>query len=102
MATFYASYSLQPRGDHIIGVCHGTVCHVKGAGRITAGLEKKLGVPAGGTTVDGRFTLETVKCMGCCSLAPVASIDGEVHARIRPETVEKLLRSAELGGESGE
>lgn len=102
VATFYTSFSLRPRGDHIIGVCHGTVCHVKGAGRVTSELEKALGVAVGGTTADGRYTLESVKCLGCCSLAPVASIDGEVQARLSPEAVVKLLEPAAPGGESGE
>jgi len=97
VATFYGSFSLRPRGDHIIGVCHGTVCHVKGSAGITGGLEKKLGIKAGGTTGDGLFSLEPVKCLGCCSLAPVVSIDGSVHARVRPEAVDQLLKSATGG-----
>ncbi|MCL6610331.1 MAG: NADH-quinone oxidoreductase subunit NuoE [Peptococcaceae bacterium] len=102
VATFYTSFSLQPRGEHIIGVCHGTVCHVKGAARVTAELEKKLGVSEGGTTGDGKFTLESVKCLGCCSLAPVVSIDGSVHARVKPETVDELIKSAIPGGAPGD
>ncbi|MFZ5634051.1 MAG: NAD(P)H-dependent oxidoreductase subunit E [Bacillota bacterium] len=98
VATFYGSFSLQPRGDHTIGVCQGTVCHVKGAGRVTAALEKKLGITVGGTTGDGLFSLDAVKCLGCCSLAPVVSMDGSVHARVRPDSVDELLRSAGSGG----
>ncbi|MFZ5652367.1 MAG: NADH-quinone oxidoreductase subunit NuoE [Bacillota bacterium] len=102
VATFYTSFSLQPRGDHTIGVCHGTVCHVKGVGRVTSELEKILGIALGETTADGRYTLEPVKCLGCCSLAPVASIDGEVQARLSPEAVVNLLKPAAPGGECDE
>lgn len=98
VATFYGSFSLRPRGEHAISVCHGTVCHVKGSRRITEELENKLDVKTGGTTAGGLFSLESVKCLGCCSLAPVVSIDGSVHARVRPEALDELLRSAVPGG----
>ena len=78
VATFYAQFRFQPPGRHIIKVCHGTACHVQGADSLDTMLEMKLGVKAGETTADGEFTVEKVACLGCCSLAPVVMIDGEV------------------------
>jgi NADH-quinone oxidoreductase subunit E len=71
VATFYAQFRLQPVGRHLVKVCHGTACHVTGARGITEALESELGVATGDTTEDGQYTLETVACLGCCSLAPV-------------------------------
>jgi len=96
VATFYNYFSLQPRGEHIIGICHGTACHVKGSDKLTQALEKELGVSVGETTKDGLFSLETVRCLGCCSLAPVLSIDGKIHARVRREEVGDLLKPKRL------
>ena len=75
VATFYKSFSLKPRGEHDIRVCLGTACHLKGGARISEGLENDLGVEAGETTEDLRFTLETVNCLGACALAPVVMVD---------------------------
>ena len=75
VATFYKSFSLKPRGEHDIRVCLGTACHLKGGARIAEGLENDLGVDAGETTEDLRFTLETVNCLGACALAPVVMVD---------------------------
>ena len=91
IATFYNMFSLEPRGKHIIRVCKGTACHVKGGARILRTLEGELGVPAGETTEDMRFTLEVVRCLGCCGLAPVVTIDGDVHGRTTPRRVVNVL-----------
>jgi NADH-quinone oxidoreductase subunit E len=92
IATFYNALSLKPRGRHKIDVCLGTACHVRGGERILSKLERDLGVSVGETTKDKRFTLETVHCVGCCSLGPVAVIDGDVHGRLSQDKVPALLK----------
>ncbi len=91
IATFYNMFSLEPRGKHLIRVCMGTACHVKGGTRILEGLERELDVRAGGTTVDGRFTLEAVRCLGCCGLAPVVTMNDDVYGRMTPQKIVKAL-----------
>ncbi len=91
VATFYGAFSLEPKGKHLISVCHGTACHVRGAGQLTERLEKALGVKEGETTEDGLFTLESVRCLGCCSLSPVISIDGTTYGRVKPEQVLEIV-----------
>ena len=88
VATFYKSFSLEPRGEHEIRVCLGTACHLKGGQRIAEGLEMDLDVPVGKTTEDLTFTLETVNCLGACALAPVVMVDddyigGATRPRVR-------------------
>ena len=75
VATFYKSFSLEPRGEHEIKVCLGTVCHLKGGERLVEGCERELGVKRGGTTEDLRFSLDTLNCVGACALAPVVVVD---------------------------
>ncbi|MEW5725766.1 MAG: NAD(P)H-dependent oxidoreductase subunit E [Thermodesulfobacteriota bacterium] len=75
VATFYKSFSLEPKGEHEIRVCLGTACHLKGGHRIAEGLEMDLGVTAGHTTEDLKFSLDTVNCLGACALAPVVMVD---------------------------
>jgi NADH:ubiquinone oxidoreductase subunit E/NAD-dependent dihydropyrimidine dehydrogenase PreA subunit len=84
IATFYRSFSLKPRGKHVINVCLGTACHVKGASRIMGRLERELGVGVGETTSDMQFTLESVRCLGCCGLAPVVTVDDELYGKLTP------------------
>lgn len=91
VATFYAQFRLEPLGDHVIKVCHGTACHVKGAENMTETLENELGVDSGETTDDGSFTLETVACLGCCSLAPVIMVDDSVHGNLTRDKVKEVL-----------
>jgi len=91
VATFYAAFSLEPKGEHLISVCHGTACHVKGAQALTKSLEEELGIKEGETTKDYSFSLEAVRCLGCCSLAPVISIDGKIYGRLNSEKVSQLL-----------
>lgn len=91
IATFYKAFSLKPRGRHLINVCLGTACHVRGGGRILEALERGLGVEAGGTTLDERFSLETVRCVGCCGLAPVIVIDENFHGKLTQEKVPAVL-----------
>jgi NADH-quinone oxidoreductase subunit E len=92
IATFYNALSLKPRGRHKIDVCLGTACHVRGGERILSKLERDLGVSVGETTNDKRFTLESVHCVGCCSLGPVAVVDGDVYGRLSQDKVPALLK----------
>jgi NADH:ubiquinone oxidoreductase subunit E len=91
LATFYRSFTLAPTGRHKVCVCLGTACHVRGAQGILGRLEGLLGVRAGETTADRRFTLETVRCIGCCSIGPVARVGTETFGRLRQDKVAKLL-----------
>jgi NADH:ubiquinone oxidoreductase subunit E len=91
IATFYSMFSLEPRGKNIITICLGTACHVRGGERIKERLESHLGIDAGDTTEDMRFTLETVRCIGCCSLGPVVTINEKVYARTDSEKTIKTL-----------
>ncbi|MBA7469949.1 NADP-reducing hydrogenase subunit HndA [subsurface metagenome] len=92
IATFYTAFSLKPRGRHLINVCLGTACFVKGGRRILEKLERELEIKAGETTRDLKFSLETVHCIGCCSLAPVIRIDEDAYGRLRQEKVPKILK----------
>lgn len=91
IATFYGMFSLDPKGRNLISICLGTACHVRGAERIKERLEKQLEVKAGKTTEDMRFTLETVRCIGCCSLGPVVNINEKTYGRTDPEAMLKAL-----------
>jgi len=95
VATFYATFSLEPRGRHIISICTGTACHVRGAERIREQISDNIRIKDGQTTEDGRFTLETVRCIGCCSLGPVVKIDEDMHARLGTDEVQKVLNQYE-------
>lgn len=91
VATFYENFSLEPKGKHIIKVCDGTACHVRKSGPIYEAIREYLGLVNKKTSADGLFTLETVACLGACGLAPVMTIDGEVHAKQSPESALALL-----------
>ncbi len=91
IATFYKIFSLEPRGKHIISVCLGTACHVKGAGKVTSAIEEKLGIKKGGTTPDMLFTIEAVRCIGCCGLAPVLKVNEDIHGLMSKTKVPELL-----------
>lgn len=91
VATFYATFSLEPRGRNIISLCTGTACHVRGAERIKEQICGQIRIGDGQTTEDGRYTLETVRCIGCCSLGPVVKVNEDLHGRIGTDEVEKVL-----------
>ena len=91
LVTFYSQFHLNPRGRNIIRVCQGTACHVRGGKTILETMEKALGVKAGHTTPDARFTLETIACLGACGMAPVMQINGETHGRLTPEIIPEIL-----------
>ncbi len=91
VATFYSLFSLKPRGRHIISVCQGTTCFVRGVDRVLAELEEALGIKPGEVTEDRMFSLETLRCIGCCALAPCIRVDQRVHTKIRPGRVKDIL-----------
>jgi len=92
VATFYSQFRLQPIGRHLVRVCHGTACHVAGARGITEALESELGVATGHTTDDAQYTLETVACLGCCSLAPVITVGPETFGALDASSARRALR----------
>ena len=94
VATFYSSFSLQPRGKHIIRVCLGTACHVRGAGKVAEEFQRQLGIKSGETTSDKNFTLETVNCLGACALGPVVVIDGIYFSKVMKSRVKSLVDEA--------
>jgi NADH-quinone oxidoreductase subunit E len=92
IATFYKAFSLEPRGLFSVQVCTGTACHVRGAARSLDGLARELGVAPGETTGDLRFTLEGVRCLGCCSLAPVVAVGADLHGDLDSSKVKGLVK----------
>lgn len=91
VATFYHYFRLTPCGSHIIRVCLGTACYVKGADRIAERLKEELGIDFGETTTDGKFSLEASRCLGTCGLAPVIMIDENVHGQVTPDQIPAIL-----------
>ena len=91
VVTFYGQFKLNPVGKYAISVCLGTACYVKGSQAILDELEKQLGIPAGGTTPDGLFTLQSTRCLGCCGLAPVITVNDEVYGRLTPGDIAGIL-----------
>ena len=91
VATFYAQFHLRPRGRHVIRVCQGTACHVKGSANVLEAVEEELGIRRGETTGDLRFTIEPVACLGCCGLAPVMMVDEDTHGRLTKDQVPRIL-----------
>jgi len=96
VATFYRAFSLKPRGKHLVTVCLGTACHVRGGPKILDEFEKKLGIKASETTKDNLFSLETVNCLGACALGPIAVIDGSYYGQMKIRTVDKLIKKIRI------
>jgi NADH-quinone oxidoreductase subunit E len=92
IVTFYKAFSLVPKGRHEVHVCTGTACHVRGAPRLLDSVQDLLGIRAGETDQDLKFTLETVNCVGCCALGPVMIVDGEYHGKMAPAKSEEVLK----------
>jgi NADH:ubiquinone oxidoreductase subunit E len=92
VASFYNGFSLQPVGRHIVEVCLGTACFVRGSGMLFERLEEELKVKDGGTDKDGRFTLRSVRCIGCCALAPAMRIDGVTFGKVKLDKVSDILK----------
>jgi len=101
VATFYKSFSLEPRGLHEIKVCLGTACHLKGGERLVEQLERDLKVERGRTTEDLSFTLDTVNCLGACALAPVVVVDEEYQANATTRRMKKMVKKISTDGQPG-
>ena len=95
VVTFYSYFTEEPRGEHVINVCMGTACFVRGAEDILHDIEDKLKIKAGQTTKDGKYTIDALRCVGACGLAPVVIVDGKVHGRLKREDVDRILESIE-------
>ena len=91
VATFYAQFALEPKGENQISVCLGTACYVKGSQLVLDEIEKQLGIKAGSVTPDGKFSIEACRCVGACGLAPVMMINGDVYGRLTPADVAGIL-----------
>jgi NADH:ubiquinone oxidoreductase subunit E len=92
VATFYNSFSLEPRGRHLVRVCLGTACHVRGAQRILDKVLRELDLPESGATPDFEFSVEPVRCIGCCGLTPVMRVDSKTHGHLRQAIIPKILK----------
>ena len=95
VATFYSRFTLTPKGKYNIQICLGTACYVKGADKVLAKLEEILGIKAGETTSDGKFSIEAARCVGACGLAPVVVINEEVYGKVTPDMVKDILSKYE-------
>ena len=95
VATFYAQFSMSPKGKYIVSVCLGTACDVKGAGKVLEEVEAKLGIGDGECTPDGKFSLEVCRCVGACGLAPVMIVAGDVYGKMTPDRVGGILAKYE-------
>lgn len=92
VVTFYSSFTLEPKGEHIVGVCLGTPCYVRGAQTILDAVKDELGVDVGQTTKDGYYTLDAIRCIGTCGMAPVMSMDEDVYGEIDVTKAKKLIK----------
>ena len=95
VATFFKAFSLVPRGRHLVNVCVGTACHVRGATRIMDSIERQIGIKPGETDADMKFSLEAVNCLGCCALGPVMVVDGEYHGKLSTAKAVEVLEGCE-------
>lgn len=91
VVTFYSYFTETPKGEHIVQICLGTACFVRGAENILKKLEEKLNIRAGQTTSDGKFSIDGLRCVGACGLAPVVIVDGKVFGRVTPDQVDDIL-----------
>ena len=98
VVSFYSFFSTVPRGRHLIRVCLGTACYVRGGGQVLDALKKRLGIEVGQTTPDGRFSLEVARCFGACGLAPTLAIDDVVYKRVRPARIAEILDAFDAAG----
>ncbi|MCD6424994.1 MAG: NAD(P)H-dependent oxidoreductase subunit E [Anaerolineales bacterium] len=95
VATFYSQFNLEPRGKHIIQVCDGTACHVKGAPKLVAAVEDEFNLKAGGSDPEFEYTLEIVYCLGSCGLAPIALVDGQVYGNTTADSLVENIKEVE-------
>jgi NADH-quinone oxidoreductase subunit E len=99
--TFYSQFRLKPMGKNIIRICEGTACHVNGAKTVRSVLQDELGISVDETTDDGLFSLQSVACLGCCSLAPVMMINDETHGNLVTEKIKRIIRDYKMKEEAG-
>jgi len=92
VTTFYSYFTMEPRGKHVISICLGTACFVKGADKIAEEFRKQLNIKEGTTSEDGLYTLDSIRCVGACGLAPVVIVDGKVHGRVQPGDVAQIIQ----------
>ena len=102
VATFYSSFSLAPRGQHLITLCLGTVCFLKGADKIAETIQQELQVEPGGTSSDRLFTFQPVNCIGACALAPIMKIDEKYYEKVKPDQIREILAEYESAPNSEE
>lgn len=93
VVTFYANFSIEPVGDYLVGVCMGTACYVRGSQQIIETIANELGIEVGETSADGKFTLEATRCIGACGLAPVYTVNEDVHSKTSPDETRKIVQS---------
>ncbi len=93
VVSFYNFFSMEPKGKYSISVCTGTACYVRGAEKILEALQKELGLKLGGVTEDGLFSLDSLRCVGACGLAPVMLVGKDVHGKVKPEDVKKIIEN---------
>jgi NADP-reducing hydrogenase subunit HndA len=91
VATFYSQFSLNPKGEFNFGVCLGTACYVKGSGDVFSKLQSELGINDGETSADGKFSINSTRCVGCCGLAPVMTVNSDVYGKITPADVAGII-----------
>lgn len=101
IVTFYAQFRLEPVGENVIKVCHGTACHLAGAEKLTEAVEIETGARTGQTSADAKFTVEKVACLGCCSQGPVMTINDETLAKMTPESARKIVKQLREGCKCG-
>ncbi len=99
VASFYDAFHLTPRGKHLIRVCLGTACYLRGSARVLESLEKELGIKEGQTTPDLEFSLQAVRCLGACALAPVMTVDDQYFAKMKPRKVSKIFNQVQYKNE---
>jgi NADH:ubiquinone oxidoreductase subunit E len=93
ITSFYSFFSMVPKGKYVIQVCLGTSCYVKGGQKIIDSLNKEFGLESGSTTPDGKFSLQTVRCLGCCGLSPVLAVNENIHRKVKPSKLQEILSS---------
>ena len=97
VVTFYSYFSLQPKGKYVIGICMGTACYVKGSQSLLDSFCNRLGIKEGQTTEDGLFTIDVLRCIGACGLAPVVSINGKIYPHVTVKDVDKIIEECKKG-----
>lgn len=102
VVTFYKSFSLEPKGKHVVYICSGTACHVRGSDKAAEEISRILGVEPGSTTPDGEYSLETVNCLGACALAPLVVVDEDYYGQVTPAKARKLFKNYQKDAGSNE